>query len=279
MTLLDYRYTSDASAPSIELKLYYCGYERCAPGHSWGPALKDHYKILYIHGGKGIYRTGDRIYELGEGQGFLLCPDVIASYRADDEDPWTYSWVAFNGLSAELYLRRAQLSPANPVFRCTDARSMDQCFLQVYEASKSKGSSDTRLLSALYGFLSMLIEEAQSHCPSAKPDNLRDLYVQKAVEFIQMNYSQPVAIADMADWIGLERKYLSKLFKSGTGMSPQDFLIHFRVSKACELMKNPALSIGEIAGSVGYKDQLLFSKMFRKVKGMPPSVYRRTSTT
>lgn len=272
----DYKFHSDHSIRTIELKLFYSGFEHCSPGHSWGPGLKDHYKILYIHSGKGIYRVGEQTYNLTSGDVFLLSPEAVAYYRADDQDPWTYSWIAFNGLNAELYLRRAHLTLEHPVFRCSQREALEGCFKQVYEASKMSGTRDTRLLSALYSFLSVLIEDARTH-PEMKPENTQDLYVKKAIEFVHNNYSQAITIGEMADWIGLERKYMSKLFKAATGLTPQDYLIHFRISKACELMSNPSLTIGEIAYSVGYKDQLLFSKMFKKLKKQSPSDYRKTS--
>jgi len=274
MTYYNYRFTSDPATPSIELKLFYCGAEQCAPGHSWGPALKDHYKFLYIHSGKGIYRVGEQTFHLGAGDGFLLSPDVVAYYRADDEDPWTYSWVAFDGLNAAHYLRRASLSAYRPIVRSPQPEAIEGCFRQIHDACKMNGSSDTRLLSHLYGLMSILIETTQTGRPEPRSANAQDLYVKKAIEFVHINYSQTVTIAEMADWIGLERKYLSKLFKSSTGLSPQEYLIQYRLNKACELMKNASLSIGEIAGSVGYKDQLLFSKMFRKLKGVSPTEYR-----
>ncbi|WP_282939194.1 AraC family transcriptional regulator [Paenibacillus sp. RC67] len=277
MSYDDYRFHSDRSIRTIELKLFYSGSEHCSPGHSWGPGLKDHYKILYIHSGKGIYRVGEQTYNLSSGDVFLLSPEAVAYYRADDQDPWTYSWIAFNGLNAELYLRRAHLSLEHPVFRCTERGALESCFQQVYEASKMSTSRDTRLLSALYSFLSVLIEDVQSKHPETKQENTQDLYVKKAIEFVHNNYSQAITIGEMADWIGLERKYMSKLFKAATGLTPQDYLIHFRISKACELMNNPSLSIGEIAYSVGYKDQLLFSKMFKKLRKQSPSEYRKSS--
>ncbi|MGF7047731.1 AraC-like DNA-binding protein [Paenibacillus sp. DS2015] len=56
--------------------------------------------------------------------------------------------------------------------------------------------------------------------------------------------------------------------------SIQEYLIHFRVNKACELMMNSELSIGDISRSVGYDDPLLFSKIFKKVKGASPKHFR-----
>ncbi|MFH5187262.1 AraC family transcriptional regulator [Paenibacillus sp. TAB 01] len=265
--------------PYDDLKLYYCGSEQCLPGHSWGPALKDHYKIHYIHSGKGMYRTPEKTHTLTQGQGFLICPDVLSFYQADAHEPWTYSWVAFKGTNADSYLQRACLTSEQPVFRTAQQETIALCFQQMFQASLMPKSRDLRLLGSLYQFLSILIEDAS---PSreleayAEGADRQQLYVAKAVEFIETNYSRSMSIAELADQVGLERKYLTKLFKSRTGLSPQLYVIHYRIGKACEWLADPLLSVAEIAYSVGYKDPLLFSKMFKKMKGLSPSEYRRS---
>ena len=57
-------------------------------------------------------------------------------------------------------------------------------------------------------------------------------------------------------------------------MSPQKFLMKFRITKAAELLYNTDLSIGNIAYSCGYIDPLAFSKAFKKIKGISPKEYR-----
>lgn len=270
-----YKLPNQQLDPYEDLKLYYCGTEQCVPGHSWGPGLKDHYKILYIHSGKGIYRNGNQTYSLTQGQGFLICPDVLSFYQADRSDPWTYSWVAFNGANAPWYLQRARLTAEQPIFRSVQQETIALCFQQLFQASLLHKSRDLRLQSSLYTFLALLIEEASSEPPPLVEGITRQQqYVAKAIEFVETNYSRPISIAELAREVGLERKYLTKLFKISTGLSPQLYVIHFRINKACEWMANPLLSITEIAYSVGYNDPLLFSKMFKKIKGVPPSSYR-----
>ena len=60
---------------------------------------------------------------------------------------------------------------------------------------------------------------------------------------------------------------------SNVGQSPIDYLTGYRISEACSLLKNTGLSIAEIAVSVGFFDQFYFSRVFKKVKGVPPSKY------
>lgn len=275
MSYYKYNYCAGIEQSNIDLKLYYCGTEGCKPNHAWGPAVKDHYKFHYIHSGKGILQIGKDTYPLTKGQGFLIWPHTVSYYKADAEDPWTYSWVAFNGLNAESYLRRANLTLDAPVYQCYDEEALQKLFIDMLEASKKEQNRDIHLLNSLYAFLAHLMDEtfsAHSYDRKGKPG---DLYIKKAVDFIETNYSRQVSIAEIAEYVGLNRKYFSKLFAGILNTSPQNFLIQFRLNKACELMENPNLSLVEISNSVGYNDPLLFSRIFKKAKGMAPKYYRR----
>ncbi len=58
------------------------------------------------------------------------------------------------------------------------------------------------------------------------------------------------------------------------GISPQEYLLSLKMEKACNLLTNLQLSIGDVSRQVGYEDQLTFSKIFKKSKGVSPKLYR-----
>jgi AraC-like DNA-binding protein len=272
----NYKISTYSFSSNIDLKLFYSGTQQCPPGHSWGPALKDHYKIHYIHSGKGTFRTLHQTYTLSSGQGFLICPDQISSYAADEADPWTYSWVAFQGASAEYCTASAKLSVGQPIFACEQDDVIRSCIRQMYEASQLNHASsrDLRLTAALCSFLAVITDSVDSNAQLKRFEYGKDMYVSRILAYIETNYSRSVRIEEMARELGLTRKYMSSLFKEGAGISPQQYLFQFRLNKARELLKKASLSIREVAYSVGYQDQLLFSRMFKKTLGMSPSEYR-----
>lgn len=259
---------------NLDLKLYYCGTQDCNPNHSWGPAIKEHFKIHYIHKGKGIFRLGNETYHLKEGQGFVISPNVIAYYKADDKEPWSYSWCAFDGINAEAYLKRANLTSENPILEYTKDDKVSECFEKMIQAKNAEKSSDLRLQSLLYLFLATIIDEAVLDSSYEEDKTNKNLYINKAIDFIHINYSRKIRVSEVAKFIGLDRKYISKLFKDIVGVTIQDYLISFRINKAKEMMKDRQLSIGDISRSVGYDNPLIFSKIFKKVNGMAPSKYR-----
>ena len=77
--------------------------------------------------------------------------------------------------------------------------------------------------------------------------------------------------------MGINRKYLTKLFNELMADSPKNYLIHFRIHKACNLLRKTNLTIQEISHSVGYTDALVFSKIFKKVIGTCPREYRSSN--
>ena len=256
----------------VDLNMYQCGIEECHPSHSFGPALRDHYLIHYILEGSGTFYMDDVEYVLGQGQGFLIPPNVVTYYKADHDTPWTYVWVGFHGLKAETYLQRANITRNNPILSY-QGDGLKDSILKMMAVDTFSPYRDLKLQGYLYLFISDLIENSPTI--SYSKETTTDIYIREAIHFIETNYSRPIRVTDIATNLSLDRSYFSNIFKKALQKTPQEFLLEFRMNKACELMKNPALSIHNISLSVGYVDPFNFSKMFKKLKGLSPSEYRK----
>lgn len=256
--------------------VHQCGQEFCAPNHSYGPAVRDHYLIHLVISGKGNYYFNDKKYPLKKNDLFLISPGDVTFYKADSEDPWHYAWVGFNGIKVTQYLELIGISRKQPIITTQNPAFIEDCLHDIYESSKIIRGGEVRMLGSLYHFLSKLIEETESLVTT----NSNEDYIQMAVDYIEMNFPRPITIQEVADHIGLNRSYFSGIFRKKIGISPHQFLIKFRIAKACELIKNhPTISIGNVARSVGYNDQLAFSKIFKQEKGITPSELRKQYRT
>lgn len=252
------------------LVVYQCGWENCRPKHSYGPAIRDHYLIHFVTKGCGKFYIDDLTFEIKENQGFLICPEDVTYYEADENMPWNYIWVGFNGLKAPEYIRQMGLNRYNPIINTKNSDLVCEYLNKVFESTKLEHGREIRMLGYLYLFLSLIIEESKVN----QTVNYKYEYIQKALEYIEMNYSRSISIKNLADHVGLNRSYFSTLFKASLNLSPENFLIQYRINKACELLnQNKTLRISDVSRSVGYMDQLAFSKTFKKVKGCSPSEY------
>jgi AraC-like DNA-binding protein len=276
MTLIhEHPFQSYPESTNLDLRLYYCGTQNCPPGHAYGPGIRDYYKIHYIHSGSGLFRAEGKEYRLEQGQGFLITPGMLAYYRADKETPWSYSWVAFNGVQVEYHLKRSRLSAEEPIFSSDQGERIQDCFVEMFNADKEGTNKELRMLGALYTFLSVVLA---ADSPFADTEDLRQHRVRKALEYIEMNYAQSVSVQTIADELNLDRKYMSRLFKEAVGITPMQYIVRYRMQKACDLLENPRLAISEVSTSVGYVDPLLFSRMFRSTVGVSPREYRKQTT-
>ena len=250
-----------------------CGLSRTEPLHSFGPAFKPHFVIHYVIGGKGKLAIGGKEYPLKQGYGFLIPPEELAFYQADETDPWTYVWVGFSGQRATEIVQSTGLSLANPVFKTDRGEEFYEAVKDMLEHKTFSVANELRRNGQLYLFLSLIAESA--HIEEKGETDKGDAYVKRAVEFIVGNYCNPIKITDVADYVCINRSYLYTLFKNSMGMSPQQFLSAFRITKAAELLQITSLPVESIALSCGYTDPLVFTKSFKQMKKMSPSAYRK----
>lgn len=256
----------------IELNLYTCGIESCKSSHSYGPALRSGYMIHYILEGKGIYRINGKTYYLEKNQGFLIEPNVLIYYEADVESPWQYIWIGFNGTKAHDYLKRTTLSSDNPIFSFPKNSNLLDSMSSIVSSSKATSNRNLIILSRLYEFLYLLCEHFPNN--SVIISDRPKTYIEEALLFIQQNYADNITIKDIAAHICIDRSYLHRIFKKFINRSPQEYLLSLRMEKAASLLISSSLRISDISRSVGYTDALLFSKTFKKSKGLSPSDFR-----
>lgn len=265
---------------NTELYMYQCGIQQCESDHSWGPGIRDQYIIHYVISGSGTFESNGKTYKLNAGDGFVITPNTIVNYSADNSNPWTYIWIGFGGRQAPELTARAGFDKFPVFFGYGDTKINDY----MHRSIKTKTSPTTQNLQTLgylYLILSIFIEHNLNDYTQINNQtiNRQQLYLNQAIEYIEMNYSHEITVNEICTVIGLNRSYLYSIFKQFTNLSPKDYLTTYRISKAQKLLENPNLSIGDISRSIGYEDQLQFSRLFKIKTGLSPRTYRTKMKT
>ena len=274
----DFSFSVFPNEELLDFKLFQCGWEQCAPLHSFGPFVRNHYLFHYVISGCGfldatVKKGITQRYNLEAGQGFLISPGQINTYSADQAQPWKYVWLEFDGLRVAEYLNEAGLSAVQPVYRPKSIAQAEQVQdIMLYIASHSKAST-LCLIGHLCLFLDALIQTSSTR-REPRETQLRDFYIQEAISYMELNYQRELTVEEIAGACQLNRSYFSKLFKEKKGCPPQEYLIRLRLAKAADLMKNTTVSIGDISASCGYPNQLHFSRAFKQRYGASPREWR-----
>lgn len=264
----------------VDFTLYQYGWESCDSGHLYGPATRNHYLFHYIISGKGklIATNENQItteYILCAGQGFLITPDTINTYIADQQNPWEYVWLEFDGLKVSENLELAGLSVDQPIYKSKKEAERNRLKEEMLYIAQHPEESSLCLIGHLYLFMDALVKSSATK-KTLKSGNLKDFYIRESIHFIEQYYKDPITIEDIASYCNLNRSYFGKLFKESLNISPQEFLIKFRMTKACELLRFTNKSIGEISHCVGYENQLHFSRAFKKEFQISPKLWRNS---
>jgi AraC-type DNA-binding domain-containing proteins len=257
-----------------EFHLCFCGHSECEPSHSFGPAVRSTYIIHLVLSGKGSFSSNGNVYQLKQGQGFLITPNDLTLYEADKKDAWSYVWIGFDGANCKEYLNELGLSKNSPIFTTPHTTELQNLVLQMLHHNKIGTHHEFFHQGLLCQFFAWLAKNPQMNTPTSTNEQ-RSYYVQNAIKYIHNHYADEISIEHIADYTCINRSYLSTLFKNELGTSPSAYLANFRLSLSVNLLTVTDLPINSVAASCGYKDPLVFSKAFKRQYGISPRTYRK----
>lgn len=228
------------------------GIHICDPGHCFGPAVRKYTLIHFVTAGTGVIRTKDEVYQVRAGQAFIIVPDEVTTYQADQQNPWTYHWIGFDGaLSGRFRNLPRVLTPA------TDP------FVHLDRLCKDPSVAEYHLSAQLFLLYASLFADRGDKNP----------HVTRVENYILSSYMHPIRVEQIARELGLDRRYLARIFKQETGQSMQDFLVEVRMKESLRLLGQGA-SVAEAAHMTGYEDVSNYSKMFKRHFGKSPKDFK-----
>lgn len=260
-----------------ELTVLFAGESQTKPSHRVGPKVADYFLLHHVTSGRGRFRLGESETELGPGDTFLIPPNELASYVSDEADPWKYRWIAFAGTHAAALAASAGLGASRPVVRTGVSKIPGQRCKNIYESFWKRGpAAPLEAAGHLLLLFAALRELGEDGTPAPpRPESHAEELVRQVIGYLSSQYAEPVTIERMAETLGYNRAYLSRLFKAHAGVSPSAFLSRIRLDQGKRLLRErPELTVEQVAFSAGFQDALYFSKLFKRWHGQSPTEYR-----
>jgi AraC-like DNA-binding protein len=88
---------------------------------------------------------------------------------------------------------------------------------------------------------------------------------------------EPITLTEVAAHFAVSPSHLSRVFHQETGFGVREYLVHYRIRQACDLLLNTNLSVTQIADRCGFSDSNYFGDAFKKATGLSPREYRKLS--
>lgn len=104
---------------------------------------------------------------------------------------------------------------------------------------------------------------------------LRDPVISRCLSLMHEHPARNWTVATLAQAVNVSRSLFAERFSQLIGMPPMQYLTHWRVALAGNLLRNGQLSLSRIAEQVGYESEAAFSRAFKREYGVPPGTWRR----
>jgi AraC-like DNA-binding protein len=247
----------------------------------WGPRFAD-FDIWFVWAGQGWLRTAGKTHTIRPG--FCLWARGGTVYEAGHDDTQS---LGVNYIHFDLYDQKRRWtdmqSPALPreVFEVQDVSYVDSVTRRIgrlHADEATRPLACTLMSGLLHDLVYMSAHDAASPRQAEGYNNPRLAAVLRLAARLKDDPGRAASVRQMAVECGCGADHFSKLFKQATGLSPQEYLIEARITKARELLTETSMKVRDIALSLGYCDEFFFARQFKQRTGQTAREARQTHT-
>jgi AraC-like DNA-binding protein len=151
----------------------------------------------------------------------------------------------------------------------SDPAELRKAYFDTRVLSARQQESVSKLLTIFAEHLSMVSNRIVVQEQNAEPPAIA-----RAKAFIAEHQTEELSLDKVAKSVHTSKFYFCKLFKKATGVNFTDYLSRVRTERAKNLLLNPNLRVSEIAYEVGFQSLTHFNRVFKRILGQSPTVYR-----
>ena len=265
-------YTPSAFARTSLLHLQEIGELQALAPHTSSRSNLQSYLFFTVLSGSGELVYDGKKYELKKGD--MVFIDCRKPYsHTTDLNLWSLRWCHFYGPTLSFVYEKYVERGGRPTFRPEETASFLSTLDSLYKlASGSDYIRDMRINEELNRLCTLLME--QSWNPEEATTAPKKLSVAEVKEYLEQHYAEKITLDDLSKQFFINKYYLTRVFKEQFGQSITAYLTSLRITHAKQLLRFSEKSVEEIGLECGLGQLHYFSRVFKEVEGVPPSVYR-----
>lgn len=264
---------------------------KCAPCH--GVKVGDyvfnnhwhhHIELLYFISGKAIVECNSEPIYAQKGDLLVINSNELHQGKSLTTDLLYYYIIADPALLSSQSNHLCDMKYITPISqnqilfqnKISNDENIKHCVQNMIDEFKTQQYGfELEIKSSLYhlivlllrNYVKQLLTEPQYTKRSKNLDRFNPIF-----QYIDNNFYEDITVEQMADMANLSRFYFSRLFKEITNKSPSEYLNYVRINKAESMLKYSHINVTEVALATGFKDINYFSRVFKKYKGISPSL-------
>ncbi|MFZ4453185.1 AraC family transcriptional regulator [Salibacterium aidingense] len=239
-------------------------------------------------------KQAEQKYSIEPGQTMLVLPEQTHEGYADCTPNLSFYWVHFlspapmyqisdEEMDHEISHLRRNPDTQNAItdiylpgyFNLTVSDRVNILFQQLLHVDNSNYYTSS---SVHYLLTSLLIELSEQNITNFYYDhheNQLDHHLVKIMEWTRIHALEDLTLRKVAEEFNYNKDYLSRLFKTKTGMNVSEYIHLLKISKAKELLSRTSSSVKEVAAAIGMEDEKYFMKLFKNYENLTPTEFRK----
>ncbi|MBO9606083.1 MAG: helix-turn-helix transcriptional regulator [Paenibacillaceae bacterium] len=254
------------------------GKDTCVPGWKWNQIVPfPDYALWFVVSGRGEVWANQHYFLLGKGSCLIMRPGELHVATQSERHRLTNIFVHFSVLDAAtgLDIHPLELLPRCSVLKDAHfAESLLHRLLDVLEYDEESKDAEFQTIMRLL-FIHLLRPQEEANQDTGLTWH-QEMNIKKVISHIRLEDGRLIDYRELSRISNMSPQYLNRLFKQFTGLPLKQFIIRTKLERATYLLAETAMSISEIADTLGYSDIYSFSKFFKLFKGMSPSHYRHS---
>ena len=261
----------------MTFSLLLAGYKTCPPNWAKNGKKPLYHSLWFITKGTGEIVINGKKSSLVPGKLVVFTPGMICDKKTSPSDPLEFYFIRFTPAVAfekkeqwHFKLPQEITFPLHGVYSIKNSAEVILLLEEINSLSKRRGPTIAFKQKILFQEL-LLSFIHDFHSQTIPGDTNR--VIEETIAYMGNHYNQVISLTDLARLAGLSKSHYSRLFKKNVGYSPIEYLTHLRIDRAKELLAHSDIRIKEVSQSVGYEDELYFSRIFKKIAGVSPTQF------
>jgi AraC-like DNA-binding protein len=267
------RFCLDLDPPAGTRLAVVCGgNENCAQDYVLSRSTFPYWALEFVAQGRGRLQLAGQAYELNAGTVFSYGPEIPLEILPDEHGTLVKYFVDFTGEEAEGLLQRHGPAPGSVV-----QTSAPYDVLALFDSLIREGLSGSPLSPQITSVILeyLVLKVADTAIPAGAADTPAFFTYRRCQRYLEEHWPELASLDQAAKKCHVDPAYLCRLFTRFDHQSPYQFLLRLRMTRGAELLLTPGASVKQVAEELGFADAFHFSRIFKKLMGLPPTQFAR----